>query len=136
MQLGKPLLLFDMKEFILKLITAVAIVLAPVQSMVITALVLIIMDLITGLMAAHKTKKKITSAGIRRTVSKIFVYEVAIVMAFLAQTYLTGETIPLCKIVTGLVGMTEFLSIMENLNTISGKNLLKAVIDKVGSENK
>ncbi len=125
-----------MKDFILKLISATMIALAPVQGMVITALVLIFMDLITGLMAAHKQKKKITSAGLRRTVSKVFVYEVAIVCAFLTQQHLTGDTVPVCNIVTGLIGMTEFLSILENLNTISGKKLLKTIIDKVGSDNK
>jgi predicted transcriptional regulator len=102
----------------------------------VTALVLILADLATGVMAARKRKEKITSAGIRRTVSKILVYETAIALAFLAQTYMTGETVPVCNIVTGLIGMTEFLSVLENLNSISGKNLLKTMIDKVGSDNK
>jgi phage-related holin len=125
-----------MKEFLAKTFLALLAVLAPVGPMMITALVLILADLVTGVMASLKKKKPITSAGIRRTVSKVFVYELAILMAFLAQTYMTGETVPVCNIVTGLIGMTEFLSILENLNTISGKKLLKAVIDKVGSENK
>jgi hypothetical protein len=126
----------DVKEFLIKLMWVTLTVMAPAQGMMVTALVLILADLATGVMAARKRKEKITSAGIRRTVSKILVYETAIALAFLAQTYMTGETVPVCNIVTGLIGMTEFLSVLENLNSISGKNLLKTMIDKVGSDNK
>lgn len=125
-----------MKDWVVKAIIATLAVFAPAKGMVIATLALIFVDLITGLMAAKNRKSKITSAGIRRTVSKIVVYEVAILMAYIAQTYLTGEAIPVSNIVAGLIGMTELVSIMENMNAVSGKNLLKAVIDKLGSVNK
>lgn len=110
-------------------------VFAPVQTMVTAALVLIIIDLITGLVASYKRKDKITSAVFSRTLIKTLVYETAIITAFLAEKYLTGDTIKVTNIVTTFIGMGEAISIMENLNEISGGSLLKALIAKLGSQN-
>lgn len=86
-------------------------------------------------MAAHKKKKPITSAGFRRTVVKVFVYEMAILTAFLTQTYLTGADIPVSSIVAGFIGLTELTSILENLNKVSDNKLLSTIISKLGSIN-
>lgn len=115
---------------------AIIAVFAPAKAMILASLALIAIDLVTGLLAARKQEIPITSAGIRRTISKLVVYEVAILIAFIAQTYLLGNTIPAANIVAGLVGITELTSCLENLNIISGTNLLKSAIDKLGSANK
>lgn len=115
---------------------AVIAVFAPAKAMILSSLALIVVDLITGIMASRKQQIPITSAGIRRTVSKLFVYEAAILLAFLAQQYLLGEVIPAASIVSGIIGITELTSCLENINIISGQNLLKSIIDKLGSVNK
>lgn len=119
-------------------VAAIAIVgvLAPVKTMVVTSATLVIMDMFTGILASYKLKQPITSAGIRRTVSKLIIYTVAILIAFLAQTYLLENEIPACNWITGMIGLTELMSCLENLNTISGTNLLQSVIDRLGSQNK
>lgn len=104
--------------------------------MLIAAAVLIFIDLITGMAAARKRHEPITSAGIGRSVAKLLVYEIAIALAFIAEKYLTGPNIPLSHIVASLVGVTELLSCYENINELSGQNLLKSIIDKIGSQNK
>lgn len=124
-----------MKELIVKIVVVIAAIFAPAKGMILTSLVLIIVDLITGIMAARKIGTPITSAGIRRTVSKLFIYEMAIVMAFLVQTYMTGDTVPVSSIVTGMIGLTELTSVLENMNTIGGGAILKAILDKIGSVN-
>lgn len=124
-----------MKSWLSSLIIAAAAAIAPAKSMLITCLLLIVLDWATGVWAAKKTAKPITSAGFRRTLSKIFIFEIAVLVGFLVQTYLLANTIPISNIIAGFVGMTELLSIMENLNRASGNNLLKALIDKLGSEN-
>lgn len=124
-----------MKETLIKLLVVIATVLAPIKGALITCGMLVIIDLITGIWASKIRKEAITSAGIRRTVSKLFVYEIAIILAYFTEGYLTGADVPVLKVVTGLVGVTELLSCLENINTISGTNVLKTIIDKIGSEN-
>jgi len=104
---------------------------APIQAALIVALCLVVADLITGVIAAKKQKEAITSSGIKRTVGKIVLYELAICLAFLCQQYLTGDLFPASKLVTALVGLTELTSILENLNAIHGAPVFKIILDKI-----
>lgn len=126
-------------EKLVKLVEAGALTLlaifAPIKGMLITTGVMIFADLITGVWAAAKRGETISSAGLRRTATKIFVYESALMLAFLAETYLS-DVLPFVKMASAMISVTELKSIYENLNSISGANLLKAAIDKLGSENK
>lgn len=124
-----------MKTWLWNIAIVLASVFAPAKGMIITVLVLIIADLVTGLMAAKKQNVPITSSGIRRTVVKLFVYEGAIMLAFLTQTYLTGESIPVSSIVAGLIGLAELTSVFENLNIIGDGKLLQSILDKLNSAN-
>lgn len=103
--------------------------------MVLACFVLVLVDMVSGITAAKKLKNPITSAGLRRTLVKLLVYEAVILLAFLTTQYLTGPEVPLTNIAAGYFGLTEFLSIVENLNIISGNDLLKALLDKLGSAN-
>lgn len=111
-------------------------VFAPAKGMILATLALILVDLITGVVAAYKRKEPITSAGLRRTITKLFVYGSAVLIAFLAQQYLTGPEIPVANITAGFVGLTETLSCLENINEIGDNGLLKALLDKLNSQNK
>lgn len=124
-----------MKTWIIHTAIALAAVFAPAKGMVLTALLLVLADMTCGIVASIKQKQPITSAGLSRSIVKTFVYEAAILMAFLTQQYLTGPEIPVSNLVAGLIGLTELKSVMENLNTITGGNLLSSIIDKLGSRN-
>jgi hypothetical protein len=102
-------------------------VFAPVKASALTALILCIVDLFTGLIAARKKRKAITSNGLGKTIVKIVVYESAILLTFLVDQYLAG-LFPLSNVVSGLIGITELKSCLENLNIIAGGQVLKAVI--------
>jgi hypothetical protein len=108
---------------------------APIKMAIITVLVLVLADLVTGVMASIKDKKPITSAGFRRTVIKIFLYEAALMLGFMAETYLLDKSMPICKMVSSMIGLTEMHSIVENMNAISGGELFAALITKLGSVN-
>lgn len=111
-------------------------VFAPIKATIITVFVLCVVDLILGIIAAKKRKEKITSADLRRTVTKLFVFEVVLLVSFLAETYLSLDTIfPASKTAAALIASVELLSIYENLNEISGNNLLSSLIEKLGSKN-
>lgn len=124
-----------MKEFAIKIGLSLIAVFAPIQGMILSALALTVADLVLGVYAAYKRGESITSAGLRRSVSKIFIYELAIMLGYVAQHYMMSDSLPVSSIVAGFVGLTELKSCFENLNSISGQDLLKSVIDKIGSAN-
>jgi hypothetical protein len=116
------------------LLLACLVVFLPLKGAVLTCLTLVTMDLILGIMAAHRRGETITSSGLKKSVVKLFVYEVAIAMAFLAETYLCGPLLPLSKIVCSFVGLVELKSGLENLSEISGGNLLTALLSKLNQK--
>lgn len=107
---------------------------APAKGMILAAFALVIVDLITGIIASHKTGKPITSSGLQRTIVKLFVYETAIMLAFIVQVYMMAD-IPVANIVSSFVGITELKSCYENIDLIAGENLLKRIISRFGSTN-
>lgn len=110
--------------------------LAPIHVVMCAVLILVVTDLIFGVWAAKKRGEKITSSGLRRTVSKIFVYEFVVICGFLFQTYLLG--IPgdwVVKLLTGIIGVVEMKSLLEKGNDILGDKVFKIVIEKIGSDN-
>ena len=121
-----------MKTWLINLMLTLTAVFAPAKGMVMTALLLVVMDMVTGILASRKQKTPITSAGLGRSIVKTLVYEGAILLAFLTQQYLTGPEVPVSNIVAGLIGLTELKSVMENLSFIvSGGSLLSSIIDKL-----
>lgn len=124
-----------MKEFLFKIMVVILSVLAPIQAVLITVGILIVSDLITGIWAAIKKGQKIESSVMRRTVSKMFVYQLSVICGFLLEFYLLGGSIPVSKIVAGVIGMVEFKSILENCNAIVGNDIFKSALIKLGSDN-
>lgn len=108
-------------------------VFAPIRASLLTVLVLVLADLLLGIWAAWKRSEKITSSGLRRTATKLLVYELLLVLGFLAEHYLIGAAMPVMKIVSAFVGITELLSCVENLNSIAGGNLLASLLTKLNS---
>lgn len=112
-------------------ILAVVTVFAPAKTALIAALALVFFDFVTGVLAARKRKEKITSAGFKRTVGKIVLYETALCLAFLAQEFLLGDDVPAFKLISTMIGLVELKSILENLDTINGKPVFRAILKKI-----
>ena len=110
-------------------------ILAPIHAVIITVGVLILFDSLTGIMAARKRGEKINSSGLRRTLSKAIVYQVAVISAFLVQKYLISDTVPVSKITSGIIGVVELTSIFENLNEVYGSNIFRKILNLLGSPN-
>jgi Bacteriophage holin family len=124
-----------MKQWLLNLLIASIATLAPINAILVSVFILIFSDLFTGILAAKKRKEKISSAAMRRTISKILVYNIAVITGFLLERYLLSDLIPISKLIAGVIGLVEFKSILENCNTILGQNLFKTVLVLLGSEN-
>jgi len=124
-----------MKQYLSNLMISAMAALAPIKPVMITVGILIVSDLITGVWAAYKRKEPITSAALGRTVSKMVVYQTAVVTGFLLQRYLLGDALPVVNVVGGMIGMVEFKSFMENSNVIVDGDIFKQIIKKLGSKN-
>lgn len=124
-----------MKEYLYKGLLVLWAILTPIKPLLISCGFLIVADMITGIVAAKKRKEEIRSAEMRRTITKMVVYQVAIISAFVLEKYMLSELLPISKIVSGVIGMVEFKSILENVSTIAGQDILKLVMEKMGSKN-
>lgn len=124
-----------MKDWLEALAIATLAALAPVKAAVITTGVLVLADLVVGVLAAHKRGEPITSAGLRRTIVKTLCYQGSVICAYITEVHLLDGTLPVTKIVTGLVGLTELRSIFESMDSINGKPIFAALIVKLGSKN-
>lgn len=124
-----------MKDYAIGLLISLAAVFAPIKAMLLVTGVLIFADLACGILAARKHKEPLSSAGLRRTVTKVAVYNVAVMVGFLAETYMLDGFIPMSKIAAGLIAVVETKSILENLDIINGKPIFRDLIKKLGSIN-
>lgn len=91
----------------------------------------IVGDTITGIMKAYKKKNAITSKKLSQIISKMVLYQSAIVLFFVIESFILGEFIGLAfgikflitKIVAGLLCFIELKSIDENFKAITGNSL-------------
>lgn len=107
----------------------------PIYPMMAAAGTLIVVDLLTGVLAARKRSEPISSAGFRRTVAKMLTFQAAIITGFIAETWLLGGLIPISKIVAAAIGLTEIKSIIENLDVLHGSPIFESILKKLHSTN-
>lgn len=124
-----------MKEWLMAILLSCVAVLAPIKAVLVTVGILILADMFTGMYAAKKRGEELSSAAMRRTLSKMLVYQGVVILGYLLEANLMDHLMPVAKIVASAIGMVEFKSILENSNSIVGTNIFKAVISKLGSDN-
>lgn len=117
------------------LCVAIVTVLAPIHAIMVVVFFLIMTDLIFGIWAAVKRGERITSSAMRRTISKILVYETVLIAAFVFEFFLLGGTLFVVKLTAAIIGAVEMKSLLESANDITGTNIFKEVIKKIGSDN-
>jgi hypothetical protein len=93
--------------------------------------VLVAVDLITGVRAAKARKETITSGGLKRTIEKICLYFAAIILSEgMVQVFFPG--LPLTYVVAAYIALTEFKSNIENISDVTGVDLWKRIVSKIG----
>ena len=60
------------------------------------------------------------------TIGKSFLYLIAIIAGFIAETFIL-QGIPLTKIISGFIALTELKSISENISEVTGTNYYKKI---------
>ena len=119
-----------MKTFFLTLLKKISIGLAiffsSIEPAMIAVGILIMIDTMTGVIAAKKSGETITSKKLAGAITKSLVYQLLIISAHLCELYLFGQ-IPFVKISLAFLAMTEFTSISENFQKSTGKNFIKYI---------
>ena len=93
-------------------------------------LVIVLVDLYTGRMAAKHRGEAIKSSGYRQSVKKYVLYMLGILISELfIRVFLLP--IPLTYMVAGVIALTEVKSIFENIETVTGVDLWGYVGEKL-----
>lgn len=106
-----------LKLFISGLITAYGFLFNPLKTPLYIAVgVLVVFDFLTALVAALKNREIITSAKCSRTILKMFVYGIMISAATMADRFIIDQGQIFADLMLAFVAITEFISIIENVN--------------------
>ena len=89
------------------------------------AIGLVVLDTITGIIAAQKRKEKINSRGFARLLSKIVVYMASIVACRGVEEVLHVPNVTFLAV--GAIALTELMSVLENTRVVSGANVAGVV---------
>lgn len=100
--------------------------LLPVKTFVGATMVLVCADLVTGIQAANKRGEIVHSKGLRRTVLKFTMYVVAMLSAHAMQTVYFPD-FPMVFGISAYISATELWSILENVGTVTGVDVLSSV---------
>lgn len=104
---------------------------SPVKVIIHGVLALFIIDLLTGIWKSRMVKRRITSHRLRKSVFKLASYIVAIISAHVLNHSILGGGLKLPEIIAAYIGVTEIISILENLSEITGKDLMHQLATKV-----
>ena len=102
----------------------------PLYPLMVTIMCLVIADFIMGVKAARKRKEEIHSKGLFRTIEKIYLHFIVIILSRLFELYMIPG-IPVTNLVAGFIGVYEFKSLTENYKTITGIDLWKYLSNKI-----
>lgn len=119
----RTLIAENMEKILLGLTALVAGIFVPIGEILMFTGFVILIDTITGIWAAKKRGEKIHSSKMKRVLSKLILYPLAIILASWSERILPG--IPFIKGAALLLVSVEGKSVLENLGDILGYNLLK-----------
>lgn len=117
------------KEYLIYLLAMFWAFIQPVHGLMFAVGALVMLDLVTGLVKAYKSKTdKISSRRMRETVGKSVLYMIAVLAGFFLD-YIT-ELGMAARAIAGLVAIVECKSVLENIEEVTGLNLWAAIADK------
>lgn len=112
-------------NWIKAVIFSIVAVLAPIKALLYVISLLILSDTITGIIAAYKRGEEINSKGFKKTIIKLFLYNLMVVLAFLMEKFIFLDLIPFVKIGVAVIALTEFKSVVENFEQITDIKLIQ-----------
>jgi len=124
-------LLMNLKSSFMSLLIIVAAFFAPIGPLLVLVGLAIASDTLFGIIKAYKKKEKITSRKLSAIVSKMALYEFAVIGVYVIDKFLMGDIIAmftaiplvLTKLVVATLLSIEIKSVNENIEIAYGINL-------------
>ena len=104
----------------------------PIKELMLTIGFLVAADMVVGIWKALKLKQRIRSRRMSDTVTKLLLYQIAIMSGFLIETFIISELIPITKLVATVIAVIEFKSIIESIESVTGKDLWSKIKSIIG----
>jgi hypothetical protein len=114
-------------------------VISPVKPLLLTVGFLIVADFIFGIYRAYRLKENITSRKMGNTISKIILYNLAILSVYFLDKNILDTGLHLEKICAGLIGVVEIKSLSESFYILTGIDIwtkLKGILERGESNTK
>ena len=109
----------DNVDFFMKLTLWFLAILVPLYDVAGALILLIAIDLITGIVASVKVKENFQWAKIFNTLLKVFIYCMIVIASWVVESKIM-PAIPFMRLVAGFLALTELRSILYNFKTIFG----------------
>jgi hypothetical protein len=93
---------------------------------------LVAADMVVGIWKALKLKQRIRSRRMSDTITKLLLYQIAIMSGFLIESFIIAELIPITKLVATVIAVIEFKSIIESIESVTGKDLWSKIKSIIG----
>lgn len=126
-----------MKTKLLLICTSFLAVISPVKPLIYIAILSIILDTCFGIWRSVKKGgwKAFKSRRLSHTVSKSFLYSLAIMFVFLVEKYIAADLVAhfiaidllMTKVTAFFCVFVEVISINESYQEVTGKNILKSL---------
>jgi hypothetical protein len=134
MRLQLAILLASIKQYIIQLLAVIGAFFLPISGILFLIGFAIVIDTLTGIWKAKKLKIKITSRKLSAIISKLLLYEVAVIGFYLIDYWILNDiimkffSIPLMltKILSLVFVSIEVVSISENYEAVRGINIWSA----------
>ena len=134
MRLQLAILLSSIKQYIIQLLAVIGSFFLPISGILFLIGFAIVIDTITGVWKAKKLGIPITSRGLSAIISKLLLYEVAVIGFYLIDYWILNDIIlkffsvplMLTKILSLTLVSLETLSISENYKAVKGIDIWSA----------
>jgi len=123
-------LMYLIKAFAVSSAVAMVTYLMPLKDFIGITFFMVAADLITGVQAAKTRGEAVHSKGFRRSVTKFVMYVCAILGAHAMQDVYFKD-FPMVVTISCYIAGTEFYSVLENVGTVTGTDVLSAVKNKL-----
>ena len=128
MKIQLAILLSSIQKYIIQLFAVVSAFFLPISGILFLIGFAILVDTLTGIWKSKKLGIPITSRGLSAIVSKLFLYEVAVILTYLIDKFILNDIIlqffsvplMLTKVLSLVLVSIEAISISENYKAVKG----------------
>ena len=117
----------SIKSLYAALLIAFAAFFAPIATLGHVLVLVIIFDFIKGILASKKRKEPILSRKMSRSIYKLLLYSLFLLVLYSLEVVLFGRLVPITKVGFGLILLAETKSGAENMDTIFNTNIFKSI---------